>query len=852
MNPIFNFVHEQPAAELSVSHLKANARLKKIALAFCVLAIFALIITMAIPPFTKLTDGHTSMLAVHLLLELFAIIIAIHVVTISWHTFDTKYEHSANILICGFLIVASCDLVHALTYKGMPPFLTESSTPRAIFFWLMGRTFEVITMWLLAINWALPLSRRLSLLLGVFISTLLIWFGSYSIEAFPLTFINGQGVTSFKAYYEYSLCLIYIIVAILLWQRASRSGESRYYLLAVSSFVMGVGEISFTAYVTPSDFQNIFGHVYKVVAYALLYWATFIINIRAPFETVRKNELRFRYMLETSPIAVRITASSNHEVLFANQRYAELINLPRERVVGTDPKIFYSNPQDYIHVLQQLEKGFSVTDQLVELKIPGAQATWALASYVRLEYENEQAVLGWFYDVTNLKTAEAKIHNMAFYDALTQLPNRRLLMDRLNQALAASTRNGQYGAVLFIDLDRFKNINDTKGHGIGDLLLIEVAKRLQYCVREGDTVSRLGGDEFLVVLETLSTNTDEAAIQAEMVAEKVRATLSEPYMLNERPCYTTPSIGIILFSSHQVNPDDLLRYADTAMYQAKMSGRNAIRFYDSSMQLAIDTRAKLEDEMRLALKNQQFHLHYQIQVDSLRQAIGAEVLLRWQHPEHGLVSPAQFIPLAEETGLIIPIGIWVLQTACAQLAVWQNDALTRNLTLAVNVSAKQFHEADFVYQIQHVLLESGAKPSLLKLELTESTTLENIEETISRMREIEKLGVSFSMDDFGTGYSSLQYLKRLPLSQIKIDQSFIRDIVSDPNDASIVQTIIAMTETLGLNVIAEGVENEEQCQFLELRGCHAFQGYLFSKPVPLDDFMIFLNNRNQQLERASR
>ncbi len=561
-------------------------------------------------------------------------------------------------------------------------------------------------------------------------------------------------------------------------------------------------------------------------------------------EAVRNNETRFRYMLETSPIAVRIAASSSHKVLFANQRYAKLINSARDQVVGTDSKQFYANPQDYEEIFQQLDKGLSVTDKLIELNIPGTRATWVLASYFRLEYENEQAVLGWFYDVTDLKEAEVKIHQLAFYDALTQLPNRRLLMDRLSQAFSASTRNGQYGAVLFIDLDHFKTLNDTKGHAIGDLLLIEVAKRLKSCVREGDTVSRLGGDEFLVVLETLSTDGDEAATQAEMLAEKIRTTLSESYMLKERLCYTTPSIGIVLFRGHLESLDDLLRYADTAMYQAKTSGRNAIRFYDSAMQLAIDTRAKLDDELRLALKNQQFRLHYQIQVDNLRRSIGAEVLLRWEHPEYGLVSPAQFIPLAEETGLIIPIGLWMLQTACVQLAAWQDEALTRELTLAVNVSAKQFHEADFVAQVQRVLLESGAKPSHLKLELTESTMLENVENTIIKMRQIEILGVRFSMDDFGTGYSSLQYLKRLPLSQIKIDQSFVRDIVSDPNDASIVQTIIAMTETLGLHVIAEGVETEAQCQFLELRGCHAFQGYLFSKPVPLDEFMVFLKNRS--------
>jgi EAL domain-containing protein (putative c-di-GMP-specific phosphodiesterase class I) len=272
------------------------------------------------------------------------------------------------------------------------------------------------------------------------------------------------------------------------------------------------------------------------------------------------------------------------------------------------------------------------------------------------------------------------------------------------------------------------------------------------------------------------------------------------------------------------------------MYQAKSAGRNAIRFYDPKMQAALEARVQLEGELRSALENQQFRLYYQIQVDSLRRAVGAEVLLRWEHPERGLVSPLQFIPLAEETGLIIPIGLWVLQTACAQLRSWQNNVLTRDLVLAVNVSAKQFRQSDFVLQVQRALLESGAKASHLKIELTESIVLDNVEDTINKMREIKMLGVSFSMDDFGTGYSSLQYLKRLPLDQIKIDQSFVRDITSDPNDAAIVQTIIAMTEAMGLNVIAEGVETEAQLEFLDKHGCHEFQGYLFSKPVPLPAF----------------
>ena len=300
------------------------------------------------------------------------------------------------------------------------------------------------------------------------------------------------------------------------------------------------------------------------------------------------------------------------------------------------------------------------------------------------------------------------------------------------------------------------------------------------------------------------------------------------------------SIGASLFRGHRESAADLLQHTDVAMYQAKAEGRNAIRFFDPHMQTVLEARAILEADLRNALEKRQFRLQYQIQVDRLRRPLGAEVLLRWEHPRRGLIPPDEFIPMAEETGLIVPIGLWVLQTACAQLSEWQNDALTRGLTLAVNVSAKQFRQADFVDQLRQVLQESGAKPTSLKLELTESTVLGNVADTISKMHEINASGVSFSMDDFGTGYSSLQYLKLLPLDQIKIDQSFVRDIVTDPNDAAIVQTIIAMAEILGFGVIAEGVETEAQREFLDLRGCPAFQGYLFSKPVPLEQFEILL------------
>ncbi|MCX7193752.1 MAG: EAL domain-containing protein [Proteobacteria bacterium] len=445
-----------------------------------------------------------------------------------------------------------------------------------------------------------------------------------------------------------------------------------------------------------------------------------------------------------------------------------------------------------------------------------------------------------FNDITASKAAENEIKNLAFYDPLTNLPNRRLLMDRLNHAIASGARSGRTGALLFIDLDNFKTLNDTLGHDIGDLLLQQVSQRLVSCIREGDTVARLGGDEFVVLLEDLSTQALEAAEQTESVGEKILATLNLPYQLASHDCRSTPSIGATLFNGHERPIEELMKQADIAMYQSKKAGRNTLRFFDPMMQHTINARAALEGELRKALENRQFHLHYQIQVDSLRRPLGAESLIRWIHPERGMISPAQFIPLAEETGMILPIGLWVLETACSQIKTWQDETLTRDLILSVNVSARQFRQADFVAQVQQVIQRHGINPDGLKLELTESLLLENIEDTITTMSELKDLGVRFSLDDFGTGYSSLQYLKRLPLDQLKIDQSFVRDITFDASDMAIVRTIIAMAHSLNLDVIAEGVETEEQRQLLLDIGCAHFQGYLFGKPVSIEQFKLLL------------
>lgn len=448
--------------------------------------------------------------------------------------------------------------------------------------------------------------------------------------------------------------------------------------------------------------------------------------------------------------------------------------------------------------------------------------------------------VGTFNDITSTKAAAEEIQNLAFFDSLTRLPNRRYLLDQLRHALATSKRNDQSGALLFLDLDHFKTLNDTLGHDAGDLLLKSVSERLILCVRENDTVARLGGDEFVLLLEGLKEA--ELAAQVEAIGFKILTALSQPYELNGHSYFSSSSIGITLFGSQQsdANVEDLLRQADIAMYQAKASGRNTLRFFDPQMQDVISARASMEIELRTAVRNNQFKLYYQIQVDSAGKAIGVEALIRWQHPDKGMISPIQFIPLAEDTGLIIPIGQWVLETACAQLVVWQQDKLTQHLSISLNVSAKQFHQQDFVSQIKDAIGHYAINPSLLKLELTESLLLADVDSTIAIMNELKEVGLRFELDDFGTGYSSLQYLKRLPLSQLKIDQSFVRDIATDSSDRAIVLTIITMAHTLGLQVIAEGVETEEQRQYLLENGCTNFQGYLFSQPLPIEQLELLL------------
>jgi diguanylate cyclase (GGDEF)-like protein/PAS domain S-box-containing protein len=469
------------------------------------------------------------------------------------------------------------------------------------------------------------------------------------------------------------------------------------------------------------------------------------------------------------------------------------------------------------------------------------QVRWVLSrSQTLFEGEGEARrpvrTVGAAVDITERMRAEEKVAYLAYYDSLTGLANRRLLHDRLERALMVSARNKAYGALLFIDLDHFKTINDTEGHEYGDLLLRAVAQRLGAVLRETDTISRPGGDEFVVILEDIGPDREQAAACAKFTSDRILQALAKRYYLQEREYTGTASIGVVLFRDREDTIDELLKRSDMAMYQAKKAGRGVARFFDPLMQAAFEKRIKLESDIRKAIDLGQFELYYQLRVAGGGRPLGAEALLRWTHPERGLVAPGEFIPLCEETGLILPIGAWVLEAACAQLRAWEAHEATRALKLSVNISAKQFRQDNFVEQVLGVLDKTGIDPTRLELELTESMFLENIEQSIAKMQSLRDIGVLFALDDFGTGYSSLSYLKKLPLSQIKIDQSFVRDIANDKNDEIIAQTIIKMGQTLGLEVIAEGVETEEQRRILEQHGCENFQGYLFGRPVPIAVF----------------
>jgi len=916
---------------------------------------------------------------VHTLLELLATAVALMVITLAWNLRTEQHNRRLALLGAGFLAVALTDVGHTMSYVSMPDFITPNSTNKAIFFGLSTRYIAAITTLCTALLRPKHWSQRkcsATFLVALSIVAVLFWIGLFHYDAIPVLHVPGLGQTAFKLYAEYVGVLLYAVATCVLIFNGCRQRNVDQLWLAAASWTLGLSELCFTLYVDFTDLSNLIGHLYKVVAYAMIYRALFVAGVRAPYRELARERSSLQALLAAIPdpvwmksaegiylacnnafaqlagraqadvislsdndiftaeladsfrkydrialnkggrntneewlqlgngewhlfetskiptylpdgslegilgvahdITVRkrvedelrlaaitfesqegiLIADANEVILRVNRALTKITGYSAEEVIGKTPRMLESGQHDeafYAAMTRTLLDTDSWQGETWNRRKNGEiYPAWMTITTVKQGSDEQTYYVAHLTDITERKAAAEQIQYLSLYDTLTQLPNRKLMISRLENAVSESIQQGIQGALLLIDLDGFKTLNDTAGHEVGDQLLVAMGARLRQYVSLSDNAARIGGDEFAVILEGLASG-EAGAVQAEARASEILAHLGKPYPLQQRSggqqsYQCTLSIGIALFGPALDSVEELLKRADTAMHQAKAAGRNRLCFFDPAMQAAVIAHATLEAELRRAIAADQLVLHYQPQVESTGNAIGAEALIRWQHPEQGMILPGSFIPLAEETGLIVPIGQWVLKSACEQLARWATQPALAHLSLAINVSALQFAQADFVENVVALIRQTGAPAHKLKLELTESLLAHNTEIVVGKMLALTMAGVRFALDDFGTGYSSLSYLKRLPLHQLKIDRSFVRDVASDAHDAAIIKTIIALGQTLGLAVIAEGVETAAQRDFLRENGCSEFQGYLFGKPLSIAQF----EQRARQVQLAEK
>lgn len=565
---------------------------------------------------------------------------------------------------------------------------------------------------------------------------------------------------------------------------------------------------------------------------------------KAEQSAIAQQQRAERYLEVSEAVILELDLQGRIKVI--NQRGCDILGYSESELIGREwiSLALPEKKQDQVlTVFTKIVSGDYIPADHYENEIITRDGQQKIIAWHNVQVLNENGVctgiLSSGQDITDRKIVERRAHHLAFYDVLTDLPNRRLMLDRLNQNMANSTRGHSYKGILFLDLDNFKDLNDNYGHDLGDRMLVETGQRIQQCVREVDTVSRLGGDEFVVLLGHLATTSEGAANNASTVAEKIMAVLQLPYIFDSLHYQSSASMGIVLFKDQRLPIDELLKRADMAMYQSKAMGKNNYNFFDSGMQERIESRRALKDDLLTAISMQEFQLYYQPQLDINNRCLGAEALIRWNSPNRGFVPPIDFISFAEDSGLIIPLGHWVLDQACKQLRIWQDSGNTRHLRLAINLSVIQFQHDGFVEEVLAAIADHKIDPTTLKIEITESIFVKDIDSTIIKINQLRNAGIGFSIDDFGTGFSSLSYVKRLPINQLKIDRSFVDDILTDPSDEAICRTIIAMGETLKLITIAEGVETVEQWEVLKKAGCNEAQGFLFARPMPIDEFTLW-------------
>lgn len=777
----------------------------------------------------------------HTLAEVFAVVVAAMVFITGWHVHDEKRPTVSVMLACAFLAVAVMDFAHMMSYVGMADFITEDSHHKAIVFWLAARYTAAGALLAYAIMPQQPLARRMRrwyLGLSLCFVAAMLYVGVWRTEWASNTFIEGAGLTPFKVVVNNGVALLNLLTLGLLYRRRAEFCKSSLHALFFAVAFMLVSEVFFQIHTRVTDLAYVFGHAYKILAYMFLYRAIFLDSVMAPIVRLRQaraaveeSERRHRDLLETAPDAIMVVDGQG-AIQMVNGRLEQMFGYLRAELLGKQMEVlvpqFYrdrhrDHRQDYV-TSPKLRPMANKLD-LAGFHSGGSEVPLDI-SLSTFHSADGMQVTAFLRDVSERRRMEADLRHQATHDVLTGLPNRALFQGRLSQAMVQARRHERMVAVILLDLDNFKAVNDGWGHNYGDQLLGDVANRLTAVLRQNDTVARLGGDEFVMLLSDLGHLEDVG-----QVADKITQVFSEPFSVGGNEVFASASLGVTVFPVDGEDVTSLLRNADVAMYRAKSEGRGGIRYYTRDLNTLMRENLLLQTYLRRALEDGLLQLHYQPQIEmATNQICGVEALLRWSHEELGEVSPARFIPVAEASGLIVPIGTWVINTACCQIKDWENSGIPTKV--AVNLSVHQFLRGNLVDVVTSALAASGASPNLLELEITESALMDDPKAAVRALKELENLGVTIAIDDFGTGYSSLAYLKTFSLHKLKIDRSFVKDVAHDADDAAIVRGLVSLAHSLGMKVVAEGVETEEQRAVLARLGCNAFQGWLYSRAVP--------------------